>query len=183
MAKYILILIAFMYLFHSCKGQKEENTNTLTEKHNNKKGFKAQKINNQKDETFFKFQDLTIELKFNNGSSNVMINNNEYLTSLVLESANINVWYYKQDQEDKIIMIEGNDYYSSIFHIYHFYHQKLFYLGYFYVDQPNIENERPYKKDFNITSKKNKIIIETILNGAVKVRNAFTDKINEAQKL
>ncbi|SHM55070.1 hypothetical protein [Chryseobacterium polytrichastri] len=177
------ILLFIILSFYGCKGQKEEKKNNAVEQHTNTGNsyFQFQKVEEKKDGTTFKFADLKLELIPNEGTTNLLINNEEYLTKLTLDSPDINIWYYKYNDE-KVILIEGMDYYSSVFYAYHLYNKQLFYLGNFTIDQPNIENEKPYKKDFKINIEKNKLIIENLLDGQLKGKNIFSDKTNEIKK-
>ncbi|OCA77465.1 hypothetical protein BBI01_03155 [Chryseobacterium artocarpi] len=176
------ILLLIILFFYSCKGQKEEK-NSISVIQNikaNNSYFQLQKaIKN--DETVFQYRDLKFELKSKEGESNLLINNEEFFIKLTLDSPDFNIWYYKNNI-DKIILLEGNDYYSSVFYAYHLTNNKLFYLGNFTIDQPNVENEKPYKKEFKINIDKDKVIIQTLLNGSPSIKKTFNDQINQVQK-
>lgn len=186
--KWIMVLLTGVFSMFSCQKRVEytdqqkidslQGKSKVTEANNS--FFQLQKVK-KSTENLFQYTDITFQLKLKNGASNLLINNSEFATKLILDSADFNIWYYKNNQ-DRIIFLEGNDYYSSIFYAYHFIQNRLFYLGSFYIDQPNVETEKPYKKEFRITIEKNNVIIRTFLNGKASEENRFRDQASQIKK-
>jgi len=166
----ILIVLFTTFFFSSCKENKgvvitENNVKNIALTTNNKACFIKQEYLSRKDDKdlIFKYENENYEIKNNKEQSyNLILNGKKYLTNLNLESANINFYYYKCENK-KIFMIEGDDYYSSVFFAYLFENEKLSYLGDFNIKQPNVEKLGVLKKDFNISFNNNQLSIDVLL--------------------
>ncbi|MCV9934682.1 hypothetical protein OIU80_20570 [Flavobacterium sp. LS1R47] len=177
-----MLFICLMYTVFCCKG--ENNDNITTYKSNtsviivNESCFVKQKIFNEKDdkELIYKYENEIYEIKSNKKQAyDIVLNGKKYLSNLNLESANINFYYYKC-MDKKVFLIEGDDYYSSVFFAYLFENEVLYYLGNFDINQPNVENSGVLKKDFKILANKDQLTIDLLL------RDKFFKTFNLKQK-
>ncbi|KIA98870.1 hypothetical protein OA93_08280 [Flavobacterium sp. KMS] len=165
----IQLLVIFAFALSSCNSEKKEkikvnnieNTITIV----NKSCFVKQKSLNKKDndDFLYKYENETYEIKNNNEQAyDIVLNGKKYLSNLNLESANINFYYYKCENK-KVFLIEGDDYYSSVFFVYIFENEDLYYLGDFDINQLNVEKSGVLKKDFKISFNNNEFIIDALV--------------------
>ncbi|SIS64947.1 hypothetical protein SAMN05421786_101738 [Chryseobacterium ureilyticum] len=177
-----IILLLVVLFFYGCKEQ-NENQNpapVIQDTQTKKSHFELQKkVSNNGN--VFQYADMIFEIKSKEELYDILINNDEFFTEIILDSPDLNIWYYKYN-EDRIILLEGNDYYGSSFYAYHLINNNLFYLGDFTIQQLNIENEKPYKKEFEINIEKDKVIIQALLNGKPSIKNAYKDHVNQIRK-
>ena len=177
--KNFYILFSFFVLL-SCKTHNGDKNNVSKQIQVSENSlFEQQKLIERRDNDFFKYTQDIFELKTNDDfSQNLKINNKEYNTKLMLDSSEINLQYFKQNN-DKIILLEGNDYYASVFFIYYYNQENLYYLGNFSIDSPNIETD-PNSGIVNFQiekNNKNEIIISSIIKN--KVSKVYTFKSNQ----
>ncbi|MGV0923567.1 hypothetical protein [Empedobacter tilapiae] len=179
------ILIILSILFLSCKGtsQKKLESNT-TEKKEDKNIFKrVETINSFQDNSLFTFSDtssLFIE-QFDSNQYIKLSNKMIFLSNSFLESANTICYLYKNNDE-KILIVEGNDYYAGIFYVYYFDKENLYEIGTFYVDYPNIEVDRKSEEvDFKVEKQSNKIFIRVLKNNRFQKEESFI--ISDKEKL
>ncbi|OXA87368.1 hypothetical protein [Flavobacterium hercynium] len=165
-----IIFICLLSSLFCCKKQNKEeiiaknvkNNSSIT---NNVSCFTKQEYLNGNDdkELIYKFKDEIYEIKRNQKQTyDIVLNGKKYLANLNLESAGINFYYYKC-HDKKILLIEGDDYYSSVFFIYLFENKDFYYLGDFYIKQPTVEKSGILKKDFNISFNNNEFIIDVLV--------------------
>lgn len=122
--KKILYSICILLLF-SCNGQEnkaaeKEETIYLPSKNINIQ-YALQKIVSKDDDKFeYYFKENVIKLILTrNTTFNLSIDNKIFETNLALESPTINVWNFKKSNTS-IILIEGDDYYGSVFHVFYY---------------------------------------------------------------
>ena len=169
-----LILILFITTAISCKKANEKilrNENTNSEN----TCFIKQNLNT-KAVNLFESNNTIYNLVLNNELSyNLIINDKEYSLEQVIESAEIK-FYSFNCYNDTVIIIEGDDYYSSVFFVYYLEDENLYYLGNFNIDQPDVENTGVLSKDFKIFKKGNKFSIDILLNNIFKNKIEFENK-------
>ncbi|WP_409417021.1 hypothetical protein [Flavobacterium sp. PS2] len=164
-----VLLICLLYTIFCCKGENKDNGTTYKSSNSgiivNESCFVKQKSFNKKEdkELIYKYENETYEIKSNNEQAyDIVLNGKKYLSNLNLESANINFYYYKCENK-KVFLIEGDDYYSSVFFVYVFENEDLYYLGDFDINQPNVEKSGVLKKDFKISFNNNEFIIDALV--------------------
>ncbi|MBP2615892.1 hypothetical protein [Chryseobacterium jejuense] len=166
----------------NCNGQDKKNK---LEKIESKKeesihsNFILQKIiSEDKDEFSYQFSELICKLiPSEKQTLNLFVNNNLYETNITIESADINIWNFKNN-ENHFILIEGDDYYGSIFHVYLYNNIKksLYYYGNFVYENENAESNKQ-KKTIMLSLNKEIANIEVSLNQSQK--NFQLKKIEE----
>lgn len=165
-----IFFICLLSTLFCCKEQNKEKVTEKDEKNiviitNEKSCFIKQEYLSKKDdkELIFKYENENYEIKSNKEQAyDLILNRKKYLANLNLESANINFYYYKCENK-KIFLIEGDDYYNSVFFVYLFENENLSYLGDFGIKQPNVEKSGVLKKDFNISFNNNEFSIDVFL--------------------
>lgn len=159
-----MLLIILLSLFYGCKGQEDKKEVKTIVDQSSATCFVKQNLLQKNNYRQFKFNDYKFELINSDGRVDLLINSKKYLTNLTLESSEINFWNFKCNNKN-IILLEGNDYYGSIFFCYLLENDNLFSLREFAVEQSNVEKEGLRKKDFKISLEDNGIKIITYLNG------------------
>ncbi|HEX8576824.1 MAG TPA: hypothetical protein VF677_11075 [Flavobacterium sp.] len=174
-----LILVCLLYLLSNCQGQNKKETlnNNIAISSQANCFVRQNSLNDKKTENLiYKYQDYVYEIDLNNESTyDIVINKKKYLLNLTLESPLINFYYYKCNDK-KIILVEGDDYYGSVFFAYHLVNDKLFYLGNFNIEQPNVENTGVLKKDFIVSLNDNEISLQVLLDKKIEKKIVFNDK-------
>lgn len=128
------------------------------------------------------FEDNTVaELPFNPDSFYIelSINNLLFESTHTLESANAYLWLYDHNKSDKILLIEGDDYYASVFFVYRFVNEQLYYLGDFFQEFPLVEDTGT-TKDISVQMKDNKLYVNAIWN---KVEEKTYEFLLDGKKL
>jgi hypothetical protein len=194
----LIIITAFISL--SCKEKEQEIKNIETniiEKQQNKIIFnRVETISTTQDDSFFIFKDnSTLLISQLNGNQYFVIDGKyRFLTKSFLESANTTTYLYSYKNE-KILIVEGNDYYAGVFYVYYFYNENLYEIGTFNLRYPKIE-EDPDSGIVNFNIEKNetndiiimpyvkkqlvkKYIFKSSVNKLMKVENLNTDWIGE----
>ena len=179
------ILIILSILFLSCKGtsQRSLESNT-TEKNEDKNIFeRVETVNSSQDNSLFIFKDNSSLLikQFDSNQYIKLSNEMVFLSNSFLESANTNCYLYKNNDE-KILIVEGNDYYAGIFYLYYYDKENLYEIGTFYIDYPNIELDRKSEEvDFKVEQQSNKIFIRVLKNNHFQKEESFI--ISDKEKL
>ena len=179
------ILIILSILFLSCKGtsQRSLESNT-TEKNEDKYIFeRVETVNSSQDNSLFTFKDNSSLLikQFDSNQYIKLSNEMVFLSNSFLESANTNCYLYKNNDE-KILIVEGNDYYAGIFYLYYYDKENLYEIGTFYIDYPNIELDRKSEEvDFKVEQQSNKIFIRVLKNNHFQKEESFI--ISDKEKL
>lgn len=154
------IFIFLIFFLGACNAQEESESSNDFIKDSKDTCYRKENLVKEIGDSVFIFETNSIGLKRNlNSSYDLTIKNLKYLSNLSLESANINSWYYSC-QDGAIILIEGDDYYGSVFYLYLLEKKELYLLGDIIIEQPNVEVEGIFKKDFKIS--KNDEFIEVI---------------------
>lgn len=140
-------VVLFLSLY-SCNKQDKSNRRTVftssrIEKNTDEK-FESQKIISKRDDDLnYRFPENTYQLIPSEKSVfNISVNDSIYDTGLLLESASVNIWDFKSKKRH-IILIEGDDYYGSVFYAYLFENYRLYEYGSFnnQVKDPERETE------------------------------------------
>ncbi|PBI83349.1 hypothetical protein BSF41_45390 [Flavobacterium sp. ACN2] len=182
-----IFFVCLLYTLFCCKGNNKEEfvANDLKSdakiSNSDASCFVDQKCINKNDLNGFvyEFQNEIVEVVSGKNSTNdFVINGEKYLSNLTLESADLNLYYYKCSAK-KIFLFEGDDYYSSTIFAYLFENKNLYYLGNFIISQPNVEKTGVKKKDFKISTDNNQIYIEVLLNS----KSFKTYKLNERKSI
>ncbi|WP_395075703.1 hypothetical protein [Flavobacterium sp.] len=175
--KNLKLLFLFGLILCNCKEQKEKSITTNNSINTVKletSCFVKQKIINESKDFVYKYEDFEYKINQNNESkNNLIIDDKEYSTNLILESADIHFHYYKCNGK-KIFLVEGADYYSSTFYVYYYENDNLFYSGTFSIDQPNVENDGVLSKRFEMFANNNQIEIQSFIDN--KEHKKFTFK-------
>lgn len=174
-----VLKIAFLLclIFGACVSPKENHSVTDSETIKSEDCFVKEELVSSDLERFkFQFENLTVEMIFHNSdSANVLqINSLGYPLHIQIDSPRINFWYYACG-EKALFLIEGDDYYGSVFFAYYFMNEKLYYLGDFTIEQPNVEDEGVFEKDFQISQTENQFEIISFLNGNVYDTEVFKE--------
>ena len=164
----LLLIILF-----NCNGQdkknKSEKIDTKTEENINS-NFILQKISSENKDTFtYQFPELICKLiQSKKQSLNFAVNNNLYETNITIESAEVNIWNFKNNK-NHFILIEGDDYYGSIFYVYLYNSERknLTYFGNFVYENENAEKDKP-QKTIVVSFNKEIANIEIKSNGSQK---------------
>ncbi|PAM92489.1 hypothetical protein B4N84_22540 [Flavobacterium sp. IR1] len=165
-----IFFICLLGTLFCCKEQNKEeiiakNVKNIGSITNNISCFiKQEYLNENKEkELIYKYKDEIYEIKSNQKQTyDIVLNGKTYLANLNLESAGINFYYYKC-HDKKILLIEGDDYYGSVFFVYLFENKDFYYLGDFYITQPTVEKSGILKKDFNISFNNSEFIIDALV--------------------
>ncbi|WP_284464558.1 hypothetical protein, partial [Chryseobacterium sp.] len=142
----LLLIVLF-----NCNGQdkkkKLEKIDTKIEE-NIYLNFILQKTISENKDTFtYKFPELICKLiQSEKQGLNLAVNNNLYETNITIESAEINIWDFKNNK-NHFILIEGDDYYGSIFYVYLYNSElkSLSYFGNFAYENKNAEKNKQQK--------------------------------------
>lgn len=144
--KFFLVIL-FLSLYSCNKQDKSERRTVFNPSHiekNTGEKFELQKIISKRDDDLnYRFPENTYQLIPSEKSVfNVSVNDSIYDTGLLLESASVNVWDFK-NKKRHIILIEGDDYYGSVFYAYLFENYRLYDYGSFnnQVKDPERETE------------------------------------------
>jgi hypothetical protein len=135
----------------SCDGQNKKTSNeekvnqtNIIQKEN--ETFVLQKqLSKNKDNFKYFFQEFVYQLIPTESSLfDLSINENVYKTDLLLDSASINIWDLKKSR-NHLILVEGNDYYGSVFYVYYYHDSVLTYYGTFNHIAKDIEKSNGEK--------------------------------------
>lgn len=129
--------------------------------------IKQELVYSDEDESMFEYGDVSFEIKpYDTLPYILTIDSLEYPIDIDLTVASIDLWNYKCADKE-VVLVEGYDYYSSIFYAYYVINGKLYYLGYLYVSQPNVEDEGIFEKEFKISHADDRFEVVSFLNGNV----------------
>ena len=181
----IYILIIFSVLFFSCKSTSQENleSNTIEKKESKNIFNRVETISSLQDNSLFTFQDnssLFIE-QFDSNQYIKLSNKMIFLSKSFLESAEIFCYLYSY-KDEKVIILEGNDYYAGVFYVYYFDKKKLYEIGTFSLRYPNIEDDRKSEEvNFKVENEYNKVFIQIFKNNKFLKNEVFI--ISDKEKL
>ncbi|MFC3160734.1 hypothetical protein SAMN05443633_10573 [Chryseobacterium arachidis] len=167
LVKKIFYGVSILLLF-SCNGQENkaelQGKTTLSYSQNENSEFILQK-QISKDENNFKYlykENIFQLVQAENFTYDLSIDHNIYDTNLVLESASINIWNFKRTN-DHIILVEGDDYYGSVFYIFYYNNNTLKYYDSIYYEVKNAEKNKEEKK-FEVNFKNQTLAISISQN-------------------
>lgn len=137
--------------------------------------FKEEKLLSHRENTnLFVFNNLSVSLKVTDEKDfNIIVNDIEYQTHIILDMGEIMVSNYKCDNKN-VIIIHLEDYYGSIYFTYFYENENLFYLGSLSVDEPNVEKIGVQTKTFEIRAEKNVLEVISFLGGNLYDKKFFT---------
>ncbi|MCS4302303.1 hypothetical protein [Chryseobacterium sp. BIGb0232] len=142
-----LLLIALFNCNGQDKKKKLEKIDMKTEE-KTLSNFILQKITSEDKDTFtYQFPELICKLiPSEKQTLNLSVNNSLYETDITIESAQVNIWNFK-NSENHFILIEGDDYYGSTFYVYLYNSDKkdLSYFGNFVYENENAEKNKQQK--------------------------------------
>lgn len=128
-------VVLFLSLYSCNKQDKSDRRTVFTssgiEKKTGEKFELQEIISKREDGLNYRFRENTYQLiPSENSVFNLSVNDRIYNTGLLLESASVNVWDFK-NKKRHIILIEGDDYYGSVFYAYLFENYRLYDYGSF----------------------------------------------------
>lgn len=179
------ILIIFSVLLFSCKGTSQENleSNTIEKKESKNIFNRVETISSLQDNSLFTFQDnssLFIE-QFDSNQYIKLSNKMIFLSKSFLESAETFCYLYSY-KDEKVLILEGNDYYAGVFYVYYFEKNNLYEIGTFGLRYPNIEDDRKSEEvNFKVENESNKVLIQIFKNNKFLKNEVFI--ISDKEKL
>ena len=155
-------------IFGACVSPKENHSVEDSETIKSESCFiKQELVSIDDDELMFEYKDISLEIRPYDSLPYVLnLYSLEYPIDIDLTGSSVNFWNFKCN-EKAVFLIEGDSYYSSIFYAYYLINEKLYYLGDMSVEQPNVEDEGVFEKDFKISQTDNQFEIVSFLNGNV----------------
>ena len=138
--------------------------------------FKEEKLLSHRENTdLFVFDNFSVNLKVTDEKDfNIIVNDIEYQTHIILDMGEIMVSNYKCDNKN-IIIIHLEDYYGSIYFTYFYENENLFYLGSLSIDELNVEKIGVQTKTFEIRTEKNVLEVISLLGGKFYEKMVFTE--------
>jgi len=132
-----ILFCLFLSFLMSCDGQNKETSNerkvnqTDSIQKENETFILQKQLSKNKDNFKYFFPEFVYQLIPTESSLfDLSINENVYKIDLLLDSASINIWDLKKSK-NHLILIEGNDYYGSVFYVYYYHNNVLTYYGTF----------------------------------------------------
>lgn len=168
MKNYVVRRVFFLCLiFGACVSPKENQSVKDSETTKSEPCFMKQELVSSDDELMFEYKDISFEIRpYDSLPYFLNLDSLEYPIDIDLTGSSVNFWNFKCN-EKAVFLIEGDSYYSSIFYAYYFINEELYYLGDLVVEQPNVEDEGVFEKDFQISQTDNQFEIISFLNGNV----------------
>lgn len=171
------ILLILLIILNSCKTNDKETKRieseiTKDEKINKELCFVKNNTSTKINDNHVKFEGFEVQTVSNVKNFDIVINKKLFYANIELDLGTVKYHLYNCENE-KILMIELDDYYSSIYYVFYYNNLDLYLLGTMNINQPNVEKEGVFSKDFIISKSENQFNIESTLDRKVYETKTF----------